>query len=100
MVLIRDVFQLQFGAAREAVALWKEGADIIRREMPAQSVRLLTDVVGAPYYTLVLESTYESLAAFEEVGRRASASEAWQTWYRRFVPLARHGHREIYNVVG
>ncbi len=62
------------------------------------SYRVLTDLVG-PAYTLVLESTYESLTAFEKTARSMSASEDWKKWYQKFTPLVESGYREIFNVV-
>lgn len=99
MILVRDVFQLRFGAAREAVALWREGLEFLRRSGVAHDVRLLTDLAG-PYYTLVLESTYGSLSEFERGMRESMDDAAWRAWYARFVPLADSGRREIFNVVG
>ena len=63
MIQVREVFQLQFGRAREAIALAREGAAIEARHGGVQA-RILTDLTG-DYYTLVLESDHESLAAFE-----------------------------------
>jgi hypothetical protein len=66
MIVIRNVFRLKFGKAREAVALFKEGIAIQKR-VGAEldfSTRLLTDVTG-PFYTVVLEITVPNLAAFE-----------------------------------
>ena len=98
MILVRDVFQLRFGAAREAVALWREGLEFLRRSGGARDVRLLTDLAG-PYYTLVLESTYDSLSAYDRDMHEAMTDE-WRHWYARFVPLVQSGHREMFNVVG
>jgi hypothetical protein len=66
MVVIRNVFRLKFGKAREAVALFKEGIAIQKRVGAGSdfSTRLLTDVTG-PFYTVVLEITVPNLAAFE-----------------------------------
>ena len=55
-VVVRDVFQLKFGKAREAVAVMKEGVAIHTRLATEGSARLLTDVTGR-HYTLVLEMT-------------------------------------------
>ena len=60
MVVIRNVFHLKFGKAREAVALFKEGI-AIQKKLGASagidvSSRLLTDLSG-PFYTVVLEIT-------------------------------------------
>ena len=30
MILVRDIFQLKFGKAKEAIALWQEGKEIAR----------------------------------------------------------------------
>ena len=98
MILIRDVFQLRFGAAREAVALWREGLDFLRRGGLAKDVRLLTDLAG-PYYTLVLESTYDDLSTFDREMHEAMTDE-WRAWYQRFVPLVQSGHREVFTIVG
>jgi hypothetical protein len=48
MIVIRNVFQLKFGKAREAIALMKEGREIEKRVMSGleYSSRILTDVTG------------------------------------------------------
>jgi len=73
MVVIRNVFQLKFGKAREALALVKEGVEIQKRAFSGVefSNRVLTDITG-PFYTLVLELTVPSLGEFENLdGLRA-----------------------------
>lgn len=71
MIVIRNVFRLKFGKAREAVALMKEARAIEKRVMSGveYSSRVLTDVTG-PFYTLVLELTLANLATFESNGPR------------------------------
>ena len=99
MFLVRDVFQLKFGKAREAMAILKEGLDVSRRvgfrDVP---MRLLADVVGS-YYTIVLESTFETLAEYERLGQESTAKDEWKTWYQKFVPLVESGHRKIIRIV-
>ena len=60
--------------------------------------RLLTDAV-APFYTLVLESTYLGLAEFESFHKKATANADWKKWYEKFIPLVESGRREIFNIV-
>ena len=69
MVVVRNVFRLKFGKAREAVALLKEGVAIQKRVLAGKdfSTRILTDVTG-PFYTLVLELTVPSISIFEVEG--------------------------------
>ena len=99
MIIVRNVFQLKFGQARPAVALWKEGIQIAKRVQPKESPRLLTDIVGSAY-TVVLENTYESLADFEQSARSLMANDEWHKWYQKLVPLVESGRREIFTIVG
>jgi hypothetical protein len=46
MIVVRNVFQLKFGKAREALAVMKEGVAIQRRLAAEGSARLLTDLTG------------------------------------------------------
>jgi hypothetical protein len=100
MILVRDVFRLRFGKAKEAQALLKEGMKISKKAGFSPQ-RQLVDLTG-PFYTLVLESTHESLAAWEkamgETGQAEGAKE-WGAWYERFKPLVESGHREIFTVL-
>ncbi len=101
MILVRDIFQLKFGKAREAIAAWKEGTEFMKK-VGLPPGRVCTDLTGAPYYTLVFESTYESLTAFEAAHAKAmgtSSYKEWRAWYERFIPLAESGRREIFNIV-
>jgi hypothetical protein len=97
MILIRDVFRLKFGRAKEARALMKEGAELAARAGLAPQ-RQLMDLVG-PYYTLVLESTHASLAAWEAAHADAQLADEWSAWYERFKPLVESGYREIFTVL-
>ncbi len=95
MILVREVFQLKFGKAKEAKALWKEGAVIF--EKAGYSVRALTDLTG-PFYTFVVEISFESLADFEKGPQDAMGVE-WGKWYQNFSPLLVSGQREVFTIV-
>ena len=100
MIVIRNVFQLKFGKAREAVALMKEGIAIQKRVMSglAYSTRVLTDVTG-PFYTLVLEISVPNLATFESNAPRLFGDKEWQANYQKVGPLVESGHREVFSIV-
>jgi hypothetical protein len=100
MIVIRNVFQLKFGKAREAVALAKEGIAIQKKALAGVdfSTRLLTDVTG-PFYTLVLELTVPSLSTFESTAPRLFGDKEWQANYQKMTPLVESGHREIFTLV-
>ncbi|MQA28470.1 MAG: hypothetical protein GEU82_01345 [Luteitalea sp.] len=100
MIVIRNVFQLKFGKAREAVALMREGLAIQKRAIPdvAFSTRVLTDVTG-PFYTMVLELTVANLATFESYAPRLFGDKDWQANYQKLGLLVESGHREIFTIV-
>ncbi|OFW13761.1 MAG: hypothetical protein A3F69_01680 [Acidobacteria bacterium RIFCSPLOWO2_12_FULL_66_10] len=99
MIVVRNVFRLKFGKAREAVALLKEGVAIQRRlGLAATHLRLLTDVTG-PFYTVVLEITVPSLSDFETTLPKVMGDKDFQANYQKVAPLVDSGYREIYNIV-
>ena len=98
MIVIRNVFQLKYGKAREALAVMKDGIAIQTRLAPDASARLLTDVTGR-HYTLVLEVTVPSLAAFEGTVPSIFGDKDFQANYQKMVPLVESGHREIFTIV-
>jgi hypothetical protein len=100
MIVVRNVFRVKFGQAREAIAAWKEGLAITERVgVNLGKSRLLTDLAGPDFYTLVLEDTFGSLAEFEQAAQRLMAAPEWRAWYPRVTALCEGGYREILNVV-
>jgi hypothetical protein len=100
MIIIRNVFRLKFGKAREAVALMKENRAIEKRVMSdlEYSSRVLTDVTG-PFYTLVLEITVPNLATFESNAPRLFSDKEWQAQSQKMASLVDSGYREIFSIV-
>lgn len=98
MIVIRNTFRLKFGAAREAVAIMKEGLAIQKRSGIDVSQRLLTDLTGH-FYTIVLEMTLPNLSALESMMPKVMGDKAWQANYQKFTPLVESGQREIFSVV-
>jgi hypothetical protein len=102
MVVIRNVFRLKFGKAREAVALFKEGIAIQKKVGAGAGVdfstRLLTDLTG-PFYTVVLEITVPNLGAFEAAAPKLMGDKDWQANYQKVAALVESGEREMFTVV-
>jgi len=97
MILVRDVFQLKFGKAKDAKALWKKG-NAINRKLGYGPGRATADLVGT-YYTFVLETTYKDLADYDRALKKVFGAKEWSNWYKQFTPLVESGHREIYTVL-
>ena len=98
MIVVRNVFQLKFGKAKDALALWKEGRQIAQRAGSGGTMRAMTDLVG-PFYTLVMEEQYPSLSDMEREMQSEVGADEWKIWYQKFVPLVESGYREVFTLV-
>lgn len=98
MILVRNVFQLKYGKAREAKALIKELEPLQKKFGGRSADRFLTDVTG-PFYILVMETTYENLAAYETSTSETMGAKEFGEWYQKFTPLVESGYREIFSIV-
>ena len=99
MVLVRDIFQVKFGKMKEAKAVWQEMIKVFPISTGGQPPRLLTDLTG-PYYTLVVESTFNDLRGYEQ--RQPGSADAGAkigALYQKLVPLVDSGRREIFTIV-
>ena len=100
MVVIRNVFRLKFGQAKQALPILKDGLSIQQRLAAGTDVsaRLLTDVAG-PFYTVVLELTVPSLASMETTAPRMMGDPEWQANYQKIGSLVESGYREVFTLV-
>ena len=98
MIVVRNVFRLKFGKAREAVALLREGIAIQKRAGVEMKQRIMTDLVGT-FYTLVLELTVSNMAELEANMPKAMGDKDWQANYQKFSALVESGYREIFTIV-
>jgi len=100
MILVRDIFRLKFGQSKDAMPLWKEAAQLLRTSgYGAVNVRLLTDLTGPAYYTVVLECTFNSVSDWEKAHVAARENAPWKAVYAKIMPLTEEGRREILSVV-
>lgn len=93
MFVVREIFYLQFGRYKEAKALVDEAIvkDILKFSAGG---RVLTDFTGKGY-RLIFESSYGSMADFENDLAKELNAELWKPWYEKFKPLVRSSEREI-----
>ena len=97
MIVVRNIFQLKFGKAKDAKALIKENQELMKKYGHTTS-RFMTDLTG-DFYTFVMETTYDNLTAFEKSSQDAMGAKEFEQWYSKFVPLVKSGRREIYNLL-
>ncbi len=97
MIVVRNIFQLKFGKAKDAKALVRENQELMKR-YGYSTPRFMTDVTGE-FYTLVMETTHEDLSDYEKSSNQAMGAKEFEQWYSKFVPLVESGRREIFTLL-
>jgi hypothetical protein len=78
MVLVRFVFQTEWGKAQQVVDSFKQNAEMMRQMAgPNVRARILTDLSG-PFHTVVQELEVESLAEWERMRAAMFANPEFQ----------------------
>ncbi len=98
MIVVRNVFRLKFGKAKEAIALLKQGIAIQKQAGVEMNQRIMADLVGT-FYTLVLELTVPNMGALEANMPKVMGDKDWQANYQKFSALVDSGYREIFTIV-
>ena len=94
MIIVRDVFQAQYGKGGELVNLFKHAQNQWRG---LYAHRILTDVSGA-FFTVVTETEAESLGEWERRIADVFSQPEFGEWFANMTPLVDSGRREFYNV--
>lgn len=97
MIVVREVFHLRPESMKEAKGL-VQAMKAVNARLGAPLGRVMTDLTG-PYYTLVIETDFPSLAEFEGGLAKVFADSQWQEAYAGFRPTIVSGQREIYTLV-
>jgi hypothetical protein len=97
MYLIRDVLNCKPGKVRDMVEKFRSiSAAMV--EMGQEPLRILTDVTGEPFWTIVAEAKVEKVDDFFAIERRLMANEAVRKAMGDYHALIDRGRREIYRI--
>ncbi|MFN7119694.1 MAG: hypothetical protein ACK4TA_23060 [Saprospiraceae bacterium] len=97
MYVERNVFNLKFGKASEAIQMWKAYLQKVHERNNEIHARLLTDVSGTGY-TLILELLYDTFAEAEPAKCRLTHEPDWKEFYQQFIPLCEKTERTYYRL--
>ncbi len=98
MYVIRDIFRCRPGKAKLIAEMFKRTIPSMEQIDGFRNCRVMVDAV-ADYWTVVVESDVESLAAFESHSASFSARPEIQEALKGYLDLVEGGHREIYRLV-
>jgi len=95
MYVIREVMQCKPGKVREMVNKFKSLSGVMQA-MGLAPFRVLTDVSGEPFWTVVAELDVESLDGFIAMEGQVMANEDARRAMGGYHDLVERGRREIY----
>lgn len=97
MYIIREVVRCKPGKVRQLLEKFTTISTIMR-DLGQPPLRLLTDVTGEPFWTLVAEATVEKIDDFFAVEHKLMANEALRKTMADYHELVDSGRREIYRL--
>jgi len=97
MYVIREVMHCKPGKVRPMVEKFKAMAPVMER-LGLGRPRILTDVSGQPFWTVIAEFEVASLQEFFEMDEQAMADAGAGEIMAGYHDLVDHGRREIYEV--
>jgi len=95
MYVIREIMQCKPGKVREMVNKFKSLSTVMQA-MGFTPFRLLTDVSGEPFWTVVAETDVNSLDDFIAMEGKVMANEEARRAMGGYHDLVERGRREIY----
>jgi len=99
MYVIREILHCKPGKVRAMVEKLRVISGAIK-EMGQEPLRLLTDVSGEPFWTVVAEAKVERIEDFFDFEQRLVANDTVRTAMADYHDVVASGQREIYRVEG
>ena len=97
MYVVREVLHCKPGKVRQMADKFK-GLSAALQDIGHQPLRLLTDVTGEPFWTLVAEATVEKVEDFFAAEQKLMANETVRKTMGDYHELVENGRREIYRL--
>jgi hypothetical protein len=97
MYVVREIVQCKPGKVRQMLGKFKV-ISATMRDTAQVPFRLLTDVTGEPFWTLVAEISVEHLDDFFAMEERLMANDAIRQAMTDYHDLVEGGRREIYRI--
>jgi hypothetical protein len=97
MYVIREVVNCKPGKVGQMVEKFK-AIGTVMREMGAEPFRVLTDVSGEPFWTVVAETSVERIDDFFAMEQKLMASDVLRSVMVGYHDLVNAGRREIYRI--
>ena len=97
MYVIREVLNCRPGQVRQMVEKFRSISAVLTG-MGREPLRVLTDAAGEPFWTVVAETTVETIDEFFAMERTLMANETLRQSMADYHDLVDRGRREIYRI--
>jgi hypothetical protein len=97
MFVIREVLTCRPGKVRPMVDKFRAISGVLS-DMGHEPLRLLTDVAGEPFWTLIAEATVEKIEDFFSLEQVLMSNETLRKSMADYHELVVSGRREIYRL--
>jgi hypothetical protein len=97
MYVIREVLHCKPGKVRQMVEKFK-GISTALKDMGQEPLRLLTDVTGEPFWTIVAEAKVDKIEDFFAMEHTLMANERLRKTMADYHELVENGRREIFRI--
>jgi hypothetical protein len=101
MLVVREVMYCKPGKVRPLIEKF-QAMNKIGARLGWPNMRIMTDVAGEQYWTLIAEMEVENFAAFEKMTSGEGQSEADQKEFEKIMTgyhdLVDHGKREVFKL--
>ena len=97
MYVIREVLNCKPGKVRQMVDKFREISAVLK-DTGHEPMRLLTDVTGEPYWTVIAEATVEKIDDFFAIEQTLMANEKLRKAMADYHDLVASGRRDIYRI--
>jgi hypothetical protein len=97
MYVIREVLNCKPGRVRQMVEKFRQISKVLK-ESGHEPMRLLTDVTGEPYWTVIAEAKVEKIDDFFAMEQTLAANETLRKTMADYHDLVASGRREIYRI--
>lgn len=97
MYVIREVLNCKPGKVRQMADKLRSISAVLK-EMGHEPLRLLTDVTGEPFWTVVAEAKVEKIDDFFAMEQTLGSNETLRKSMADYHDLVESGRREIYRI--
>jgi hypothetical protein len=97
MYVIREVLNCKPGKVRQMVEKFQTISTVLK-EMGQEPLRVLTDVTGEPFWTIVAEAKVQKIEDFFATEQTLMANETLRRAMADYHDLVDRGRREIYRI--